>query len=127
MTLGLLALLSTLFWGLQSHSSSPPSTFDDIVALPPPPPSPSAFDAIVALDGSGNFMSITEALQAAPNNSERRYNIQIKEGIYNEYVFVHEHKTNITFIGEGMDRTIITGCKSNGTGFKTNETATVGQ
>ncbi|XP_015158223.1 probable pectinesterase 56 [Solanum tuberosum] len=121
MTLGLLALLSTLFWGLESQSPPPPLP----LPLPPPPSSSSIFDAIVALDGSGNFMSITEALQAAPNNSDRRYTIQIKEGIYNEHVFVHKNKTNITFIGEGMDRTIITGCKSNGTGFKTNETATV--
>ncbi|KAM3250324.1 pectinesterase [Capsicum chacoense] len=105
MTLGLLALLTTLFWGLESKISP--------------------FDTIVALDGSGDFKSITEALQAAPDNSERRYNIKIKEGIYNEYVFVHKNKTNITFIGEGTDRTIITGSKSNGTGFKTNETATV--
>lgn len=125
MTLGLLALLSTLFWGLESQSPPPPPP--PPLPLLPPPFSPWAFDAVVALDGSGNFMSITEALQAAPNNSEGRYNIQIKQGIYNEYVFVHKHKTNITFIGEGIDRTIITGCKSNGTGFKTNETATVGQ
>ncbi|KAK4360498.1 hypothetical protein RND71_019450 [Anisodus tanguticus] len=108
MTLGLLALLTTLFWGLDSHCS--PS---------------SHFDAIVAIDGSGDFKSITEALQAAPNNSQTRFNIKIKEGIYNEYVFVDKHKTNITLIGEGVDSTIITGCKSNGTGFKTNETATV--
>ncbi|TMW98949.1 hypothetical protein EJD97_003270 [Solanum chilense] len=122
MTLGLLALLSTLFWGLESQPPPPPLP----LPLPPPPSSSSMiFDAIVALDGSGSFMSISEALQAAPNNSDRRYTIQIKEGIYNEYVFVHINKTNINFIGEGMDRTIISGCKSNGTGFKTNETATV--
>ncbi|XP_009760766.1 pectinesterase-like [Nicotiana sylvestris] len=106
MRLGLFALLTTLFWGLESHSSS-------------------HFDAIVAADGSGDFKSITEALQAAPNNSETRYNIKIKQGIYNEYVFVDKHKTNITFIGDGVDLTIITGSKSNGTGFRTNETATV--
>ncbi|PHT89103.1 hypothetical protein T459_04216 [Capsicum annuum] len=105
MPLGLLALLTTLFWGLESQ-------------IPP-------FNTTVALDGSGDFKSITEALQSAPDNSERRYNIKIKEGIYNENVIVHKNKTNITFIGEGMDRTIITGSKSNGTGFKTNETATV--
>ncbi|CAN4123513.1 unnamed protein product [Withania somnifera] len=108
MTFGLLALLTTLFWGLESHTTSN-----------------SPFNATVALDGSGDYTTITEALQAAPNNSYRRYNIKIKEGIYNEYVFVHKHKTNVTFIGEGMDRTIITGSKSNGTGFKTNETATL--
>ncbi|MCE3049672.1 hypothetical protein HAX54_045506 [Datura stramonium] len=111
MTLGLLALLTTLLWGLDSHSSSPP-----------PPPQ---FDATVALDGTGDFNSITDALQAAPNNSESRYSIKIKEGIYNECVSVPKYKTNITFIGEGADCTFITGFKSNGTGFKTNDTATV--
>ncbi|XP_059294517.1 pectinesterase-like [Lycium ferocissimum] len=111
MTLGLLALLSTIFWGLESS--------------PPPSPSSDHFDAIVAIDGSGDFKTITEALQAAPNNSETRYNIKIKEGTYNESVFVDKHKTNITFIGEGVDRTIITGSKSNGTGFQTSDTATV--
>ncbi|XP_025883457.2 probable pectinesterase/pectinesterase inhibitor 12 [Solanum lycopersicum] len=66
------------------------------------------------------------ALFACPNNSISLYYIQIKQGIYEEYVQIDSWKTNIVFLGEGMDRTIITGNKSYGGGIGTYDTATVG-
>ncbi|XP_057460420.1 pectinesterase/pectinesterase inhibitor PPE8B-like isoform X2 [Actinidia eriantha] len=85
-----------------------------------------AIDLIVAQDGSGNFTRISDAIHAAPSFSTRRYYIRIKEGLYIENVLVGKEKTNLALIGDGMDRTVISGNKSHGGGFQTNETPTVG-
>ncbi|KAG5593591.1 hypothetical protein H5410_044105 [Solanum commersonii] len=66
-----------------------------------------------------------DALFACPNNSTSQYYIQIKQRIYEEYVQIDSWKTNIVFIGEGMDKTIISGNKSYGGGIGTYYTATV--
>ncbi|XP_009804394.1 pectinesterase-like [Nicotiana tabacum] len=83
-------------------------------------------NAIVALDGSGNYTTIMAAVSAAPNSSITKYYILIKQGTYNEYVQIEEWKTNIVLIGEGMDKTIISGNKSYGGGIRTYDSATVG-
>ncbi|KAH0638992.1 hypothetical protein KY285_035578 [Solanum tuberosum] len=83
-------------------------------------------NVIVAKDGSGNYNTIMAALSACPNNSIAQYYILIKQGIYEEYVQIDSWKTNIVFIGEGMDKTIISGNKSYGGGIGTYYTATVG-
>ncbi|KAL7246862.1 hypothetical protein ACSBR2_001885 [Camellia fascicularis] len=83
-------------------------------------------DTTVAQDGSGNFTRIADAILAAPNYSKRRYYIKIKEGLYRENIFVGEQKKNLTFVGDGMNKTVISGNKSNGGGFKNYYTATAG-
>ncbi|GMP81530.1 hypothetical protein CsSME_00036208 [Camellia sinensis var. sinensis] len=83
-------------------------------------------DTIVAQDGSGNFTRIADAILAAPNNSKRRYYIKIKEGFYRENIFVGKQKTNLAFVGDGMNKTVISGNKSKGGGFETYDTATAG-
>ncbi|WMV45163.1 hypothetical protein MTR67_038548 [Solanum verrucosum] len=83
-------------------------------------------NVIVAKDASGNYNTIMAALSACPNNSIAQYYILIKQGIYEEYVQIDSWKTNIVFIGEGMDKTIISGNKSYGGGIGTYYTATVG-
>ncbi|KAL7184680.1 hypothetical protein ACSBR2_026761 [Camellia fascicularis] len=80
----------------------------------------------VAQDGSGNFTRIADAILAAPNYSKRRYYIKIKAGFYRENIFVGEQKTNLTFVGDGMNKKVISGNKSYGGGFKTYDTATAG-
>ncbi|XP_057965543.1 pectinesterase-like [Malania oleifera] len=82
-------------------------------------------NSVVAQDGSGNFTTIAEALQAAPDNSPQIYYIKIRPGKYMENVIVDITKTNIAFLGEGMDTTIISGNKSFGAGYQTSQTATV--
>ncbi|KAI8003498.1 hypothetical protein LOK49_LG08G00446 [Camellia lanceoleosa] len=84
-------------------------------------------DTTVAQDGSGNFTRIADAILASPNYSKRRYYIKIKEGFYRENIFVGKQKTNLTFVGDGWNKTVISGNKSNGTGFQTYYTATAGQ
>ncbi|GFY81388.1 plant invertase/pectin methylesterase inhibitor superfamily [Actinidia rufa] len=84
------------------------------------------FDIVVAQDGSGNFSRISDAIMASPNLSARRYYIRIREGLYTENVLVGKEKTNIVLVGDGMDKTVISSNKSNGGGFQTYDSATVG-
>ncbi|CAN4096796.1 unnamed protein product [Withania somnifera] len=58
----------------------------------------------VAADGRGNFTTISEAIDFAPNNSYDRIFIYIKEGVYQENVEIPSWKPNIVFSvsGEGF-------------------------
>ncbi|WP_192823542.1 pectinesterase family protein [Rufibacter sp. LB8] len=65
-------------------------------------------DIVVALDGSGNFTKIQDAINAVPSNSERRTVIYIKRGLYNtEKLIVPGDKKNLTLLGESREQTII--------------------
>ncbi|GLJ10795.1 hypothetical protein SUGI_0135320 [Cryptomeria japonica] len=81
-------------------------------------------DVVVAADGSGKFKTITEAINAAPVKSNKRYVIKVKKGTYKENVEVGKTKTNILLIGEGMDRTIVTASKNVVDGSTTFNSAT---
>lgn len=65
-------------------------------------------DMVVATDGSGDFTSLQDAINAAPSNSDRRVIIYIKRGLYNtEKLIVPADKINITLIGESRQETVI--------------------
>uniref|UniRef100_A0ACD5UW99 Uncharacterized protein n=1 Tax=Avena sativa TaxID=4498 RepID=A0ACD5UW99_AVESA len=81
-------------------------------------------NAVVALDGSGNFKTITEALAAAPMKSTARFVIYVKAGDYNEYVTVNKDLTNIFMYGDGPTKTRVIGNKSNKGGVATIATRT---
>ncbi|CAI9098420.1 OLC1v1035064C2 [Oldenlandia corymbosa var. corymbosa] len=81
-------------------------------------------NAVVALDGSGQFTSINKAVKSAPKHSPEPFVIYVKRGVYNEYVVVKKNKWNIVMIGDGMDATIITGSRSVADGLKTYHSAT---
>ena len=81
----------------------------------------------VAQDGSGNYTTITDALNAAPNKSLDRYVIHVTEGIYEETVEVPKYKTNIMLVGDGINATVITGNRSVVDGWTTFRSATVGK
>jgi pectinesterase len=59
----------------------------------------------VAKDGSGNFTSIQQALNTIKNDNDKKHIIYIKNGIYNEKLFIE--KSNIALIGESKDSTKI--------------------
>lgn len=80
---------------------------------------------VVAADGTGNFSTITEAIQFAPNNSLDRTVIYVKEGIYEENVDIPSYKTNIVLLGDGSDVTIISGNRSVVDGWTTFRSATL--
>lgn len=84
-------------------------------------------DLVVAKDGSGNFTTVTDAINAAPNNSDTRFVIYVKAGGYYENVEVGKSKTNIMLIGDGMWKTAIKGNRNVVDGWTTFRSATVGQ
>ncbi|KAJ8448621.1 hypothetical protein Cgig2_010508 [Carnegiea gigantea] len=86
-----------------------------------------AANLVVAQDGSGNYKTITEALNAASKRiGSRRFVIHVKSGVYAEYLVISKDLKNIMLVGDGMGSTIITGSRSNGGGFTTFNSATVG-
>eukprot|EP00253_Pinus_taeda_P028588 PITA_28588 len=81
-------------------------------------------NVVVSQDGSGNYKTITQAVNAAPQQSSKRYVIYIKAGIYNENVDISKKMTNLMFIGDGMDQTVVTGNKNVQDGSTTFNSAT---
>ncbi|XP_050262785.1 probable pectinesterase/pectinesterase inhibitor 12 [Quercus robur] len=81
----------------------------------------------VATDGTGNFTTITDAINFAPNNSynERTF-IYVKQGVYDENVEIPDYKPNIVLLGDGADVTLITGDRSMGDGWTIFRSATLG-
>ena len=80
----------------------------------------------VAADGTGNFTTITDAINFAPNDSSDRIIIYIREGVYEENVDIPSQKTNIVLLGDGRDVTFITGNRSVVDGWTAFRSATVG-
>ncbi|KAG5607679.1 hypothetical protein H5410_029171 [Solanum commersonii] len=82
-------------------------------------------NVIVAIDGSGQYESINEALRAVPKKNTQKFVIFIKADIYKEYIDIPRKMKHIVFIGEGPTKTKITGSKNFADGFGTFKTATV--
>lgn len=62
----------------------------------------------VAKDGSGDYTTIQEAVDAVRAYSPVPLTITVKKGVYHEKLIIPSWVTNITFIGESRDSTIIT-------------------
>lgn len=59
------------------------------------------YDFVVAKDGSGDFMTVQEAVNAVPDfRKASRTTILIRKGVYKEKVIVPESKISISLIGE---------------------------
>ncbi|CAH9127261.1 unnamed protein product [Cuscuta epithymum] len=87
---------SSQYWGLMESWNSASSTAD----------------IVVAQDGSGTYNTINQAVDALSrmgNNGEKRVVVYVKRGVYNENVEIHRRMKNIMFVGDGMDKTIVTG------------------
>ncbi|XP_021283264.1 putative pectinesterase/pectinesterase inhibitor 22 [Herrania umbratica] len=82
-------------------------------------------DAIVSLDGSSHYQTITDAINAAPSYSNRRYIIYVKKGLYKENIDMKKKKTNIMLVGDGIGQTVVTGNRNFMQGWTTFRTATV--
>lgn len=65
------------------------------------------FDAVVAKDGTGNFSSVQDAIDAAPEHNAKPYLIFVKNGEYDELVEIPESKPFIHLIGQDPEKTII--------------------
>jgi pectinesterase len=66
------------------------------------------YDLIVAKDGSGNFKTVQEAINAVPELRKQTTTIFIKNGIYKEKLTLPTNKTMVKFIGEQAEKTVIT-------------------
>lgn len=66
------------------------------------------YDFVVAKDGSGNFTTIQEAVNACRDYAERDYLIFIKKGVYREKLSIPTWKKRLAIMGENVDSTIIT-------------------
>ncbi|HEY4787506.1 MAG TPA: pectinesterase family protein, partial [Bacteroidales bacterium] len=69
---------------------------------------PSELDIIVAQDGTGNFRTVQEAFNAAPDKSPKRFVIFIKNGVYKEKLVLPASKENVTIVGESLEGVVLT-------------------
>ena len=86
-----------------------------LLAQTTPPVSP-MFPAsyTVAPDGSGNFITIQEAVNAFRDHAQVRVTVFIKNGVYAEKLVIPSWKPNIHLIGESKEGVIITGSDFSG-------------
>lgn len=60
------------------------------------------YDFVVAKDGSGDFFTVQEAIDAVPvMRGKNRTTILIREGVYKEKVTIPANRPNIAMIGQG--------------------------
>lgn len=65
-------------------------------------------DLTVAKDGTGDFTTVQEAINAVSGTNNRRTVIFIKNGIYKEKLTLPATKTNVSFVGEDVNKVILT-------------------
>jgi pectinesterase len=63
---------------------------------------------VVAQDGSGNYKTVQEAINAVADNSTSVTEVFVKKGTYKERIVVPVSKINITLVGEDAMTTVLT-------------------
>lgn len=81
-------------------------------------------DIVVAKDGSGDYTTISEAVDASASGSGR-FIIHVKAGVYKESVEIK--KSNLMITGDGIGSTIVTGNGNVKGGATTFRSATFGE
>lgn len=67
------------------------------------------YDFVVAKDGSGDFFTVQEAVNASPDYCKQdETTIYIKDGVYEEKVTIPTNKQRLHIIGQSADNTVIT-------------------
>ncbi|TXG65288.1 hypothetical protein EZV62_006563 [Acer yangbiense] len=77
----------------------------------------------VAVDGTGDYRSIVEAVGVIPNNSDTFFYIHIKAGFNYENVHIGPEKRKIVMSGDGIGKTNVVSSLSNSSGFGIGESA----
>src|SRR6266478_1643663 len=69
-----------------------------------------AADATVAPNGDGQFKSVQDAINAAPQttSSKKPWVIRVKPGIYRENIYVQREKRFVRLVGDDPEKTILT-------------------
>ncbi|XP_011090455.1 probable pectinesterase/pectinesterase inhibitor 36 [Sesamum indicum] len=86
-------------------------------------------DIVVAQDGSGNYRTINEAVAALGRlggNRPERAVVYVKSGVYKEKVEIGRDLKNVMFVGDGIDKTVVTGSQNVQDGATTFNSATFG-
>ena len=68
----------------------------------------SQWDFIVSKDGTGNFFTVQQAIDAVPDYRKNITTIFVKPGVYKEKLVLPASKTNVHLVGEAAVSTIIT-------------------
>ena len=63
----------------------------------------------VAEDGSGDYTSISKAVESVPKKSETGFVLHVREGKYVENVVMDKSKWNVMMYGDGKDKAIVSG------------------
>ena len=66
------------------------------------------YELVVAKDGSGDFMTVQEAINAVPDYNSEEIKILIAPGTYKEKLVVPESKSHVTLIARSEGEVIIT-------------------
>ena len=74
------------------------------------------YDAVVAADGTGDYTSLQDAIDAAPDNSATPWLIFVKKGTYTGHFTIKSSKTNLHIIGQGKDLVTISDNRTSGSG-----------
>jgi pectinesterase len=65
------------------------------------------FEMTVAADGSGNYTTIQQAVDACKSFPDQRITIHLKKGVYREKIVIPACNNRISIIGENPENTII--------------------
>jgi pectin methylesterase-like acyl-CoA thioesterase len=70
-------------------------------------PSPRLYDAVVATDGTGDYTTLQDAIDAVPSNGTKPYLVFVKAGTYKGHIDIPDTKTYLHIIGQGRDKVFI--------------------
>lgn len=70
-------------------------------------PAAKVYDAIVAVDGTGDYTTVQAAVDAAPEGRGTPWLIFIKNGEYKEHVDIPKTKPYLNLIGQNRDKVVI--------------------
>ncbi len=70
-------------------------------------------DVTVAMDGTGNFKTVQEAIEKVPSGNSKRFVIAIKPGVYKEQILVAANRPFVSLIGTDAQKTVLTFSLSN--------------
>ena len=66
------------------------------------------YDFVVARDGSGDFFTVRELLDALPDFARQEIRVLIRNGVYEEKIVVPTTKQHLHLIGESRDGVVLT-------------------
>lgn len=92
-----IAILSLFLWNCSAGNL--PTTVNNVIKK---------YDIVVDAKGSGDFLTVQEAINLVPFLKQKETKIYIKNGVYKEKLDLPKDKINVTLIGEDKAKTILT-------------------